>query len=542
VAQGITLGTRIAIAACGLIPDLPGREVIVTVALVLSAPGQAMTQTVFQAANKRYSSRKSRSASFNIWYLIMNLGAFVGGMSIDIVRLWLDVSLSWIFVVAAVLAVLNLVTTSFFIRHTEAIVDDDAVTDEAAAKSAEPPKKGWALLASVFGESAFWRFIVLMVAVLGVRAVFAYMYLLMPQYWVEVIEKTGSAKTDQGLLQAINPILILVGLILFIPIANRFNVFKMLVTGAFISAGSLLVMALPWEWFGGTMAEGYFAMSVVMLFVLSLGELVWSPKLTEYTAAIAPPGQEGTYLGLSMMPWFVAKLAVGAMSGHMLERWVPAQSGMKTLCEGAPAFWDTPEAMWGILFVWAIAGPIIALTFKRWLTRGADLDPAVKSTPAATRRFRQWAGAFGFVVVGAVAFFLYSNASNAGSAAIGPDGKPLAGAARSERDAQTCGCYFDDPADLGPGLCADSARASSAEESEEAANARFQSCLVGWYADPVARCPELCALVVPPGKPDEKAIGEHRAACLERCSTLANNRPVDSAGANWCAERAVRLK
>ena len=42
-----------------------------------------------------------------------------------------------------------------------------------------------------------------------------------------------------------------------------------------------------------------------------------------YTALLAPKGQEGTYLGLSMIPWFLAKTVVGWFSGDMLTRWSP---------------------------------------------------------------------------------------------------------------------------------------------------------------------------------------------------------------------------
>ncbi len=503
IAQSLALGTRIVIAACGLIPDLPGRGWIVTAALVLMAPGAAMTQTVFQAANKRFSSKKSRSASFNIWYLIMNIGAMVAGFSIDIVRVTLNVNLSWIFIVGAIAAGVSVLTTLFFIHKTDQVLGEGEESDEAKA-AALPKRTGFALLKAVFGESAFWRFIVLMVAVLGVRAVFAYMYLLMPQYWVEVIEQTGSAKTEQGLLQAINPILIVVGLILFIPIANRFNVFKMLVTGAFISSCSLLVLAMPWQWFGPTMASGYFNMSVVMLIVLSIGELVWSPKLTEYTAAIAPPGQEGTYLGLSMAPWFVAKFAVGFLSGHMLNRWVPSGSGLKTMCGGVDTFWDTPEAMWSVLFIWAVAGPIVALIFKGWLTAGADLDPAVKSTPEASRKFRMYSAVAGVVVIAAIGSFLYWNVSQPVPTIMGVDGKPLPASVRSQKDADTCACYIADKAALGPQLCTD---AKPAGLSEEEGKEFRKGCLTAWYTEPGKSCPQLAADVwLRSSKPDEKSL------------------------------------
>jgi hypothetical protein len=112
-----------------------------------------------------------------------------------------------------------------------------------------------------------------------------------------------------------------------------------------------------------------------MLVILSIGEVVWSPKLNEYIAEIAPAGQEGSYLGMSMVPWFAAKLVVGAISGHLLQRWVPEGIGVE-LQAGTVAFWDSPEAMWLLLFVWALSGPVIALVFRGWFT--AVLKPAAQ--------------------------------------------------------------------------------------------------------------------------------------------------------------------
>ena len=103
-----------------------------------------------------------------------------------------------------------------------------------------------------------------------------------------------------------------------------------------------------------------------------------SPKLNEYIAEIAPAGQECSYLGMSMVPWFAAKLVVGAISGHLLMRWVPEGIGAQ-LQAGTLAFWDRPEAMWLILFAWAISGPLIALLFRGWFS--AVLKPTAEPEP-----------------------------------------------------------------------------------------------------------------------------------------------------------------
>ncbi|MBN2800330.1 MAG: MFS transporter [Deltaproteobacteria bacterium] len=388
ISQSINIVARFGILGAVLM-GVPYAEWIVVALLLVSAPGMAMTGTVFQAANKRFSTVKSRSASFNVWYLIMNLGAVAGGFAVDIIRKTLQVDTTWIFLLGAISATIATLAAAALIHREDQVRDQD---EEAAeeVENTEPvvKKSGFQIFKDLIKETSFWRFIVLMTALLGVRAVFTYMYLLMPLYWVRVIEDLTGEPTNQGFLQALNPILIVVGLILFIPIANKFNVFKMLVFGAIISSFSLLAMVLPWQiytpvarMFGlvgeGTpellMAQSYFVMSAVMLIILSVGEVIWSPKLTEYTAAIAPEGQEGSYLGLSVMPWFVAKLAVSAISGHMLIRWVPEGIGARILAGEVP-FWERPEAMWLILFVWAIVGPLLAIAFRKWLTEGADLE------------------------------------------------------------------------------------------------------------------------------------------------------------------------
>jgi dipeptide/tripeptide permease len=367
VAMVIQGASRVGLIACGFMPDLPGREWLVVAFLILGAPGNAMTQTTFQAANKIFSSVRSRSASFSIWYLLMNIGAAAAGFSIDLVRKILALDLSWIFVLGGATTVLSIAVTLLVIRsQANSSGEKPRETSEATT---EPVDKlsGTAYFLSVVREAAFKRMAVLMIALLGVRAVFLYMYLLLPLYWTRTIEAASGEKTDMGLLQAINPVLIVIGIILFIPFSNRFSVFSMLTFGAMISACSMIFMVLPWEWFGADLAEAYFTRSVLMLVLLSVGEVIWSPKLNEYIASIAPSGQEGTYLGMSMIPWFAAKLIVGAISGHLLTRWVPEGIGLQ-LQAGTVAFWDSPEAMWAILFVWAISGPVIAVLFRPWFT------------------------------------------------------------------------------------------------------------------------------------------------------------------------------
>ncbi len=377
VAMALLLISRGGIALCGLWDGMPHRQTLIWPLFLLLAPGTAMVQTVFQAAVRRYTSGRARSAGFSMWYLVMNVGAALGGFVIDFVRLTLRINNTWIINIGVVGAVLCSVLTLLFIRHELQVRAPGEATAAPEEKPAER-KKPWQILTEVVTQSAFWRFIVLVSCVIGVRAIFLYMALLQPKYWLRVIGQDA----PMGLFQAINPILIIVGLILFIPIANRFNIYKMLIFGGVISSISVFALVLPWRWFGGEIVAAYTAMTVTQLVILSIGEIIWSPKLQEYTAAVAPPGQEGSYLGMSLLPYFVAKTFISMLSGHMLERFCP-EGIQSQILAGTLPFWRSPEAMWLILGLFALAGLVVALIFKGWLTRGVNLDPA-RTAPAAT--------------------------------------------------------------------------------------------------------------------------------------------------------------
>ena len=366
---------RGAVVGVGLTPDLPHRGLVAGVLLFLMSPFMAGIQTVFQSATNRYTTRRSRGAGFNLWYLFMNIGAAAAGLSIDLVRKALGLPNVHVFTLGVLSAVLCLVAARFLVRSEEQLVSDadpvESRTEEAKVERTNP----WKVWRAMLREPTLWRLLVLVLLIVGVRAVFAYLYLLMPKYWLRTIGPDAAI----GTLNAINPIGIVVGLVLFIPFANRWGVFRMLVYGAMVSAVSLFPLALPWTAFGLPIGQAHYFMALLAMVLLTIGEVVWSPKLYEYTAAIAPKGQEGTYLGLSLVPWFVAKTVVSAFSGHLLECWCPetvtidgaAVPLQQAMVAGQLGYWERPEAMWLLLGGYALAGCLIAVLLEKWLNPGS---------------------------------------------------------------------------------------------------------------------------------------------------------------------------
>jgi MFS family permease len=364
---------RVALLYVGLTPSLPNRGLIATILLLLMAPFLAGIQTIFQAACQRFTTKRSRSAGFNLWYLFMNIGAAAGGYAIDFVRLRLKIGNVHIFTLGIITAALCFICSEIMIRREEQLRGPD---EEPETAHARPEKKSpLKILIDVVRHPAFLRLIVLIALVLGVRAVYTYLYILMPKYW----ERTIGPDAQIGVLNMINPIGIVIGLILFIPLTNRFKVFNLLVYGSMVSAVALFPLAVPWRLYGSDIAQSHYLMAILCMVLLTIGEVLWSPKLYEYTAAIAPEGQEGTYLGFSMIPWFLAKTLVSAFSGHMLSYWSPEKVTVdgalvplqQALIQGQVPYWHSPAAMWLVLGLYAMVGCIVAALLQGWLTQGA---------------------------------------------------------------------------------------------------------------------------------------------------------------------------
>ncbi len=376
---------RLAVVGVAMMPSLPNRGFIVGALFLAMAPFTAAIQTIFQAATQRFTTRRSRSAGFNLWYLFMNIGAAAGAYSIDLVRLQLHVANVHIFTMGVATAALCLVFGEWLIRNESQLRGADEGPETAADKPVH--KSPLAIMKDVVHEPALARLLVLIALILGVRAVYTYLYLLMPKYW----ERTIGPNAAIGVLSMINPVGIVIGLILFIPLANKFKVFNMLVFGAMISSLSLFPMALPWRSYGLDIGQAHYLMAVLCMVLLTVGEVLWSPKLYEYTAAIAPKGQEGTYLGLSMIPWFLAKTLVSWFSGNMLEHWSPetvkvgttAMPLQQAMIEGRLGYWHTPAAMWFWLGLYALVGCAIAGFLRNWLTRGARFTGAPATAAAS---------------------------------------------------------------------------------------------------------------------------------------------------------------
>lgn len=336
---------------------------IIVLALILMGPCVAVLQTVYSLGSKVFTFPAQRGAGYNVVYLGLNIGAAGAGFMIDFLFLRLGFPRFYILGAGALLAVICLVCTVIFIPKI--CVREDGASDNS--------NRGLlVLLKRAFAEPAFWRFMTFMVLLAPVRASLIYYVLIAPKYWLRMIGPDARI----GLYEALNPVLVIMGTIIVIPYVSRFNVFKSIAVGSFLSASSLFFLAIP---AGADIAAHTAVLSLLFILVLTIGEFTWAPRLWDYTAAVAPRGLEATYLGVSGLPLSLSKMGIAYASGYMLERWCPPEVS-HLLGAGALSYWDSPAAMWLILGAISTSAAVSVIVLRSWITRGTPFSETVRKS------------------------------------------------------------------------------------------------------------------------------------------------------------------
>ncbi len=317
------------------------------IGLFLSTWGVASMLPTMTAAVRRYTNTETVAFGFSFFYVVMNIGALVAPLTVGALRRWLKegldlggLHLTTSQVIFAISAAVTLLATLVVLR----------LQPDAPVASTGPRKGPVAIFAEVSKERAFWGFMLFVSLLVLVRLIFQHAHQTWPKYTMRVIDKDF----DWAFYWSINPAMVIIFTPLVTALTRNRDAFWSIVTGAFITAGSVFFLAI----------SSTVPAQIAFVVMLSLGECIWSPRLYEYTATIAPPGREASYMGLSQVPMFFAKMVVGGISGALLTSYCP-ETGARQ-----------PELMWGIIGATTLLGPILIVLFRRTIERQRHATPA----------------------------------------------------------------------------------------------------------------------------------------------------------------------
>lgn len=354
-------------------------RVFVMAGIAVMSFGSAFMSPCITTSIRRFTTLRARPTGFNFYYLFMNIGALLAGVAIvDPIR---DIAgpvdgLWWVVNFGTACEVVAFIFTRFVNENFF------AVPEERVQKHETANRRPLALIAEVARERAFQKLIIFLVLTLGVRLVFTLQFLVMPQYYLRTI----GDDFQLGFMNSLNPFVIITGLIAIIPILNKFSTVKLMISGMSISAFSLVLMAIPPECYFvlpgiETIGQAYFFAICLQILIFAFGELLFSPRFSEYVARVAPKDKVASYMSLSALPMFIAKPINGVVGGllvaHLCYDGIAAK--MDT---GHIDFWHSPEFMWAIYLVMAVISPLAIILTKDMFVSDHPEDDAATDTHA----------------------------------------------------------------------------------------------------------------------------------------------------------------
>lgn len=359
------------------------------------AVGLAMMVPVMNAALRIYTSPAQRTMAFAMFYTLMNVGFAIAGWLFDAVRsrlgeygtqtlLGMELSTYRVLFFWATVATLpGFLITWLFLRPGVEVTDKGIEIVEQKPKYTDKStltgmwlsmrdagRETLRIFSGVWKQPNFGRFLVFLSLIVMIRLVFYHMHYTFPKYG---IRELGNGAPIGQLWSVLNPVIIVILTPLVGAFTGRISSYSMIAVGSSFAALPVFFLAMPAAWFAG-LADGPFGHLIahtwlgvegpvnplyvsitLFVFFFSIGEAIWSPRLYEYTAAIAPKGQEGSYMAFSLLPYFVAKLFVGMMSGRLLEHYCPAEGPRDS------------GTMWLIIALMSLTCPVGIFVFRKYI-------------------------------------------------------------------------------------------------------------------------------------------------------------------------------
>src|SRR6185369_14057196 len=160
------------------------------------------------------------------------------------------------------------------------------------------------LLLALAGISRFMWFLVLFT---GYWVVFWQQYISLPGF----IHGYINVNADVELVLVTDGLTVIFLTLLVNFVISKIPAFQAVILGTLITSLSWLILAF-WPTVWG---------AVLSIFVLALGEITQQPKYYEYISKLAPPGQQGTYMGFAFLPIGIGSLIGGWFGGTLLHHY-----------------------------------------------------------------------------------------------------------------------------------------------------------------------------------------------------------------------------
>ena len=293
--------------------------VLVSIVLMLPALGVALVKPSVVGTTARASKENVRSIGYSIYYTLVNVGSFFG----PLLASWVHqhISVENVFRVAALSVFLM-----FFV--VLALFKEPRRAGDAPTASLSQVTNNFLIVLSNP------RFMLFLLIFTGYWIVFWQEFIALPLYISAYIDP----KADTELILVTDPLVVICFTMLIGFLTKRMHAFHAIVLGTLVSSVAwILLIVHPSVW-----------MAVATLVVVAIGEIIQQPRYYDYISRLAPPEQQGTYMGFAFLP-----LGIGSLIGGKFSGWLMHHFGEQL---------HQPRMVW-----WSVVGVGVLTTLLLWI-------------------------------------------------------------------------------------------------------------------------------------------------------------------------------
>jgi proton-dependent oligopeptide transporter, POT family len=257
--------------------------------LFLPALGVALVKPSVVGTTARASKENVRSIGYSIYYTLVNIGSFLGPFLAGWIHSRMRVEN--VFRLAALSVLIMFIGVLIFFREPQRAGEGQTTSLAEVGRN----------LLTVLGN---FRFVLFLLIFSGYWIVFWQQYLILPIYVHDYVDPNANTE----LILIADPLIVITLTVAVNALTRRISSFRAITLGTLITAlGWLALVFHPRVW-----------TAVVALMIVALGEIIQSPRYYEYISRLAPPGQQGTYMGFAFLPIGIGSLIGGKFGGILL--------------------------------------------------------------------------------------------------------------------------------------------------------------------------------------------------------------------------------
>ena len=303
--------------------------VLVSIVLALPALGIALVKPSVVGTTARASKDNVRSIGYSIYYTLVNIGGAAG----PYVASWVHrhMSVENVFRVAAVSVFFMFFAVLLFFREPRRAEGEQT---PSMAKTLEN-------FGTVLGNPKFMLFLLIFS---GYWIVYWQEFIILPLYVHDYV----NSSTDTELMLITGPLVVIAFTVLLNLAMQKVAPFRAITLGT-------LVSALAWI---PLLVHPTVAMAYTTLVLVAVGEIIQSPRYYEYISRLAPPGQQGTYMGFAFLPIGIGSLIAGWFGGKLIHHFGEIK--------------HQPQQMWWVVIGVGVLTALLLWIYDRTLTPNAE--------------------------------------------------------------------------------------------------------------------------------------------------------------------------